>query len=304
MDINHVGIGGSEEAISYLAQEFFNIGFKVTIYTSLNGDNCTYNGVNFRPHEDFDPQKRTDVFISFKDREIWSQQIQAHTKIHFSLEVEPFWMHPDIDHYVFTSNFHRSRMPWIPRDLTHVIPLGVSIPELEPLKNYEKDAKSILYASSPDRGLEQLLEDWPILHQRGYTLRVAYGFKILEKMAETNPNVKAHLDKLKEQLKQPGIENLGALCQSEINEEYARAHYWILPLRNPESELFCLNAVKSRYYGCKAIVNKVGALKETVGDYIDYSDFVAGDLSEIPERQRFDAMDWEDVVAQYWMRIL
>ena len=196
-------------------------------------------------------------------------------------------------------------MPWVSESKANVIPLGVNEDKLKKHKNLKKKENSILYASSPDRGLLSLLRDWSKLKDKGYSLNVAYSFDILNKIAEQNPNIQQQVDELYELMKQDGIEYLGSLNENNINKQYAKSEYWILPLQLPESELFCLNAVKSRYFGCKSIVNLRGALKETVGDYIDYSDFLTKGTKEVVRHEpTFSAQDWSEVVKEYWIKLL
>ena len=51
---------------------------------------------------------------------------------------------------------------------------------------------------------------------------------------------------------------------------YWKSEYWVLPLNNPQSELFCLNAIKAQYCGSIPVVRRVGALQETVNQFIDW----------------------------------
>jgi glycogen synthase len=85
---------------------------------------------------------------------------------------------------------------------------------------------------------------------------------------------------------------------------YWKSKYWILPLNNAESELFCLNAIKAQYCGCIPIVNKIGALTETVSNYIEYNDFVKGKLEIIKSNNIIPLFSWKEVVDKFWDKIL
>jgi hypothetical protein len=159
----------------------------------------------------------------------------------------------------------------------------------------------MLYASSPDRGLERLLGDWPRLraaHPR-LSLQVTYGWRRFEDCTAGQAPARAYRARLRERLRQPGIEDAGALSRDEMARVYWRAEYWALPLARAESELFCLNAVKAMHAGALGVVCRGGALRDTVTRWIDYEDFLSGGTTP-RTAPGIAAMDWHTVVREYW----
>jgi len=190
---------------------------------------------------------------------------------------------------------------WIESNKSKTIQLGIDTELLENNK-VAQDENSILYCSSLDRGLVTLLEEWPQIkkHHPKMKLRIAYGMNHLQGVAHRVPEINQFIDKLFELMKQPDIEYLGALTKEDISKEYWRNKYWCLPLIIAGSELFCLNAVKAQYCGAVSVVNKMGALRNTVGNYIDFKKFVDGDLTIIEEAPGVGVLSWNEV-AHLWI---
>ena len=297
-------LGGGEECVVLLAEAFVRSGYDVYVYHTFPSDytkgNYTRNGVYYGTRESVECSDG-DILISFKDTLPWrGKESDASVKIHWSSEVEKPWNLQNVDAVVCLSEFHASRMIFVPSDKRVVIPCGIDTASLD-RNEISKVPNTMLYCSSPDRGLMQLLSDWRSIANAhsGLELRIAYGFGNLEKM---HSKAAAFKSSIFHKFKQDGITYLGELSKNDLEREYYRAEYWVLPLSNPESELFCLNAVKSRYCGCKPVVNRLGALKDTVGDYIPYPAFVSGNKSILTINNSYDqCLSWDTVVNQYWM---
>lgn len=297
-------LGGSEEAIVQFASELSKKEEVIVYHTQKEPGDISYNGVTYKDRNDAKCYD-TDIFITYKDSKPWINGAKCKKMIHWTTEVERPWDVSTIDSYVNISNFHKTRNNWVTPSKNLAIPLGVDTLSLDKNK-IEQDKDSILYCSSPDRGLVVLLNNWQSIKSKfpNLKLRIAYGFEYIVERSNNNPNALKFRDNIMKMMEQPDIEYLGALSKDDIEKEYWKNQYWILPLQNPDSELFCLNAVKSRYCGATSIVNKIGALKNTVGDYIPYADFVSGNMDIINSDALYDASGWEHIVEQYWSNIL
>jgi len=146
-----------------------------------------------------------------------------------------------------------------------------------------------------------LLRDWPRirLEHPALTLNVTYGWKRFLACSAGNPNARVFRAALDRLMGQEGIFAQGQLTRPEMEAEYWAAEYWVHPLNRAGSELFCLNAVKAAYCGALAVVNRIGALQDTVTRWIDYPDFVRGDVG-VREAGLYPVLDWAEVVARYW----
>ena len=305
----HTGmLGGSEEAIILFAEELVRRDHEVTIYhTKKEGElSEIYNGVQYKDSRyfiyDYD-----STLISFQSLDRLSHIPHGtDTIIHWSCEVEKYKPLGNVDYFVNLSDFHRSRHFFVPAEKSKVIPLGIDKALLDQNK-VEREEDTMLYCSSPDRGLAVLLDQWPQIkkHHPTLKLRIAYGFTHIRSVEYRNKNITRFIKKLFELMDQEDVEYLGALSKEDISKEYWRNKYWCLPLYNAESELFCLNAIKSKYCGAIPVVNKIGALKNTVGEYISYKNFIDGsleksDVGSVP----VPALTWSEVIDTYWSKLL
>jgi hypothetical protein len=280
-------LGGSEECIVLLSEAFVRAGFEVLVYGSFEKD-IKYNNVVYKPRSTVgSPKDLSDVcLITFKDYTPWLQGTKVKVNIHWSSDIEGAWDTSNVDIVIYLSDYHLARSIFANKNKSMVVPHGIDIQSLIDNKVYGKE-NSVLYCSSPDRGLVTLLNDWKIIRekQENLVLKVAYGFKNIKVMA---PNTFYNKDfpfnsKL---LEQDGVINLGELSKKEIEEEYWKSRYWILPLNNPDSELFCLNALKAR------------------SSYIPYDLFVKGSDKIVKERVKVPIESWDDVVGRCWVPLI
>lgn len=303
-------LGGGEEVVVLLAEAFVRQGYSVNVYLNFPGngpflpeDICKErNGVLYTTREkaSFGKDPENEILITFKDPTPHIQGASVFRNIHFSSDVERSWPLGSLNYFVHLSNYHESRNVFIPFNKSVVSPLGIDMKSLDSNKT-DKLPGTMLYCSSPDRGLVQLVQDWEKIRKShpGLELKVAYGFKNFE--AHEGSQAGAWKRNLLKMMEDRGIEYLGQLTKNEIEEEYWKAEYWCLPLQKPDSEMFCLNALKARYCGCMPVVNKMGALRDTVGDYIQYHDFVVGGLGVCVEPARYQPTTWDEVVKDYWL---
>jgi len=292
-------LGGSEEAVVLLSEALVRAGYSVDVYHSQkDGNNTERHGVRYQPREKCSVEDPANtIFITFKDKLPWLQGLSCYRNIHWSAEVEKKWPMDKINYFVNISRYHESRNLFVPVDKSCAIPLGVDTLSLDRNKS-DKDPNTMLYCSSPDRGLLQLLQNWQVLrlHYPAIELRIAYGFRNFDAMCQDTvlKNTIKHL------MRQDQIIALGELPKEQIEEEYWRAEYWCLPLNKPDAELFCLNALKAQYCGCKPVVNLCGALADTVGDYIPFDKFLLNETDTIQHTPAYTAVKWDEIVSYYW----
>jgi hypothetical protein len=320
------GLGGSEEVIVLWARALARRGVRVTVYYSPppghaergnaveRGDAA---GVRYRPRGVFDPLGERDVLVTWKDARPWLLGAQAARRIHWSSDVEPPWppgLAERLHAWVALTDYHAARVPWVPRDRLRVVPHGIDCAALD-AGRCERVAGQALYASSPDRGLERLLLDWPRLrvNHPALELHVTYGWRQFDACAGAAPGTQRNSARFRSRvaalLRQPGVVLHGALSRADMARAYWRAQYWVLPLEVPDAELFCLNALKARRCGATPVIHRRGALENTVDTWHPYSRFVATPAAALgaPLRATNGAvpiLDWNDVVDRYWIPLL
>jgi len=267
------GIGGSEESLIQFAKAMTERKHEVTIYH--NGIHGVFDNVKYSDHREFKPFEYRDVFISFKAKNILEQSINAKKVFHLTTEIES-WTDTelrDIDGVVTISNYHNDKISNSNRKIFPIY-LGIDTKRMD-LAKTDKVKGTAIYTSSYDRGLEELLIRWPELKNKLKltTLWITYGWDFMER-GLNSPTGKAWKIKMESLMKQDGIEVLGRLSNNDLCAKYWEAEYWVHPLNKAESELFCLAAVKAQYAGCVPVVRRIGALQETVGQFIDYDNLL------------------------------
>src|SRR4028118_2146965 len=80
------GIGGSEEAIIYLSQEFVKLGYTVTVFNRCGDMEGEYNGVVYQSVDKFNPQDNFNVLIFHR---AWTQPMLMKVKARKTA----VWMH-------------------------------------------------------------------------------------------------------------------------------------------------------------------------------------------------------------------
>lgn len=277
-------LGGSEEAVVMFSSTLIKLGYDVEVYSSTHA-HTEYEGVHYYPRTHFDFSKKYETLITFKDNLPWRLNTQAKKKIHWSTAVEDKWSDgvlDKIDAFICISRYHLSRV--FTNGKGKVIHLGIGLDSISKNKTPKKK-NTILYCSSPDRGLQTLLSHWSQI--QGYELLITY-----HKMFEINlPNVK----------------HIGPVDRQTFEQLMWSCEYWIHTLNKPDAELFCLNAIKARATETKAIINNPygSGLEDTVMEYIPFSEFLKGSTHLIKNKNcNTGIRTWEEIIKSNWIQLL
>lgn len=300
-------LSGCGECLTYFADSLKNdFGFDVDVFLRAESGIpkpeyiCEYKNIKYRDMMFFNASTKYDIYISFrvnlsddffKDKKViyWSSDIEDTSK--FNLEI--------FKHFVFLSKFHQSKQVFPEGVKTSVIPHGVNINSL--LENKcEKENGTVLYCSSLDRGFSNLVKNWESINDNFpfYNFTISYGSGTSKKYDRNYKKTDNDIKKLCESM---GINFVGDISRKEIEQLYWKSQYWILPLNDEKSELYCLNALKAEICGMTPIINRIGALCESVGPYIDFQDFLKGDLTVRKATRTTEILSWKDVISKYWI---
>ena len=123
-----------------------------------------------------------------------------------------------------------------------------------------------MYSSSPDRGLDVVLDMWPKIRtlEPKATLGVYYGFETMKKMNEGNKRGSAIVNYLFDRvtsMADEGVYYHGRVGQAELAEAYKKSLIWFYPTRF--SETSCITAIEAQAAGCCVVTSKLAALEET-----------------------------------------
>lgn len=307
-------LGGSQEVIVLFSEMLKRNGYDVSVFTFCESKEtiikpCLRNEISYTNFDEFKKcysEFKTIIlfkvnpllelknkFTSHQKIIFWSSDVQKVVPRYFDL----------IRTRVCLTNYHKQMNQW---DDAIVIPHGIDKKSLDENKA-DKIPNTVLFSSSLDRGLEELVNAWSNIkkHFPNLKLKVTYGFKISNQISSNigKQFIKVYEKNVIDVCSFLGIEYLANISKKEMEKLYWESEYWILPLNKAESELFCLNAIKAQYCGCIPIVNKIGALQETVGDYIPFENLLKGDKTIKKANNTIPSYSWDDVL-QIWKPIL
>lgn len=268
------GIGGSEEAVVHLSQELTKLGWKVTVYANPGDEAGNHDGVEYRPYYELNPRDAFNGLILW--RGIGFVDINPQSR--FTM----VWMHdvpnnPDfteeriakVDKIAVLSEYHKSLLRMnvdgkfepIPDEKIFLTANG--LPELK-IPKVKRNPKSMIYASSPDRGLVYLLTNWEEIKKEvpEAELNIYYGFHVFDAVHRDNPARMKWKNQMMAMMQQPGIHYHGRVGHDELHKAYASAGVWAYP--TDFTEISCISAMKAQALGAIPVTTTLAALDETV----------------------------------------
>lgn len=278
-DIDEKGLGGSETAAVRLADALAELGWVVTVYGDVE-QGC-HDQVVYRHVECFDPLTPRDVLISSRQPHLFDRPVNARVKL--------LWCHDA----TLGDQLTRERLShidallvlsaWQAREFEGLYPGAMLADKIVQTRNgithetfyLNGDAppareKRVLYTSSPDRGLDILLELWPQILKRVPDAELCYAYApVYFEIAERDPAVAAHAQTITKLSQQPGVNSLGSLSQPELARLLQASLVWAhpsycTPHDVPFYETSCIGAMEAQAAGCAVVASNWGALSETV----------------------------------------
>jgi glycosyltransferase involved in cell wall biosynthesis len=319
--IDKDGSGGTEACVIEVAKRFARDGWRVAIFGSpgaLRGQ--TRDGVEYwDTARDYDVSEPFTITVSVRAPDIFDANLNSKKTI--------LWMHD-----VSVGDVQVG--PWGDRFQRFDLMLGVSewhanhlkkVYDVDPRKvSYiyngfnkdmfssgasEKKPFSMAYASSPDRGLENLLEIWPVVkkHYPEATLDVFYGWHSIDKILSTRPNhplrfLKQRIEALFLEVNEDNsITWHDRVSRAELAKHYASTSVWAYP--TAFCETFCITALEMQAAGVIPVTTQLAALNETVACK---ELLIPGHAGNADYRKRFMqnlqmVFESEDHVRDYWI---
>lgn len=302
------GLGGSETAMCKMAEHFARRGYDVRVYAGEGGgvrqDHLTVEGeetegvVLYEPASMWDPGEPCDLFISLRMPEVFDRTIKAPRRV--------LWLH-DADygerltekrieratHVAVLSDFHREIMvekyPFI-EDKVFLTRNGIetdfySVPVADgkgpTVLPVEKRKPWLVYSSSPDRGLDVLLEMWPTIRDKAERAGVSspelhFTYSPIYKQFRDSgqfPHLSAfhaRIEQLRAEIGEDGgLVDHDSMNQHDLADLFLEATIWAYPSwttpsGEPFPEISCIGAMEAQAGGCIPVCSDYGALKETV----------------------------------------
>lgn len=267
------GLGGSETAVIGLGEGFAKLGKQVTVFSRIDGEGY-YNSVRYRDQNRYLPGVKSDLFIAWRAPELIDDPVNATQTI--------LWMH-DTDvgdrlteerarkftSIVVLTNWHKEYMlqkyPFLEPNQLVVIPNGVDLSRFQG-DGPPRNPKKVVYSSSPDRGLDVILEHiWPsvVAQVPDAELHVYYGWNNFDKFIPMMPQLGEFKNKVMNLLtRSKNVVLHGRVSQKKLAEEMRGAGIWLYPTYF--SETYCITAVEAQLAGLVPITNDLAGLGETV----------------------------------------
>lgn len=237
-------LAGTEESIREWASVIFKRGYDVTVY--YNGEPTIYKGVAYRGYDDYKPHGK-EVNVKYSDFK------HANNSNVWYLSNETDIADKDVYRFagvIFPSKWALDNLGY--HGTVKVVPHGYNKDAIYP---DTKTQYQCLYASSPDRGFEELVRLWPEVVKREpkATLIVTYGIEPRD---------------------MPNTMFLGSVDDDLMNQLYRSSDFWLHPCTG--GELFCMSAVKAQVAQAIPVFYPTMALAETVryGIRCNKDDFV------------------------------
>lgn len=262
------GIGGSEEAIIYLSKELVALGFDVTVFNNCGEQAGIYDGVSYRNIIEFNPNDVFNTLISWRSN-IFENNVKAKKRIVWLHDIPNIDFAEDnikkVDHIVVLSKYHASLLlKSVPPEKVFISTNGINLEDFIGLQDVPRETHRCIYASSYNRGLEQLLEMWPDVRAAvpDATLHVYYGWEtydVFVRQGHTKDNgFKARIEAL---MNQPGVFHHGRIGHKELLKEYAKSEILAYPC-SYAGEINCIALTKAIAAGCIPVTNDFAVMAE------------------------------------------
>jgi len=302
--ITSIGCGGSETAAAQICKELAARQCQPVMYAM---DNQVWDGVIYRLFSDYKPGSiPCHLFISSRVPEVFHENIPAEQKwlwfhdIHrwdkFTPEIAE-----QIDVLVVLSQWHanfiKATYPFMKdaevwdydenkltyrdceaTDVWYADTQAVNLPKIAIIGNgldterykeltEERVPHRFLWCSSPDRGLEELLNVWPFLKKRlpDAELKIYYGWNYFDNYLAID-SMREFKGRILSLIQQEGIEWCGRVGQEQLALEQMKADATIYPPPHSFRETYGIAFLEAQAAGMLCFYRENGALGETVGN--------------------------------------
>ena len=286
------GMGASEETIVYLAKALAQAGdATVEVFTPSPHDDIytsaeVHHGVRYWPRAQLRhlrEQRPARIIVSRSP--LHGQDFTQEALGYAPQKI--LWLqdayYPDLnpttaagyEKIVVVSNWHKDMM-----HLLHGVPLDQMVVHYNFIlpEHFTGAAADVawalrkrdhfIYASSPDRGLLELLRAWPRIREKlpDATLSIFYGWKGCTRLGGMQlPDWTKRFQEIRREYEtlrwQPGVQDIGMVDHVRLAQEFMRAGVWGYFTKFDETG--CCNAVKARAGGAIPVCTPRAALVET-----------------------------------------
>jgi glycosyltransferase involved in cell wall biosynthesis len=260
------GGGGSETAVVEMAKRMRQDFDEVIIYANPDKEKVI-NGVTYKKLNEIDFSDEFDVFIGFRDVEIFhNRKIKANKKLLWLQDVGRVERYTpellsEVDKIIVLSKYHRSTLAHVPEEKFFYTTNGINvelIEEVEKTITEDRELNKMLYCSSADRGLEGLCEMKKIYNFNA-EFEWYYGWNSWNTKIQTKIDFRQKIEDL---LKESGIVAKGRVSKKELYKAMFTADFLTYPLIG-RAETSCIVVMEAQACGLIPITTGITALEET-----------------------------------------
>ena len=257
---------GSEIMAMNLGKEFARLGYRVVLFGGFKQGNKdsqgTYDGVEYMDvseYNDFLKDTYVDILLVSRvsDNLVFYNNIgKVFLWLHDTLPIgEAFQTHAKkFKGVLCLSEWHRNFFCEefkFPKELVHVTGNAIDLRRFK--SKIQKIPYKFIYSSSPDRGLDNLLEMFPRVHERCPKAELhIFGKKALL----TRDNLQTISD-------HDYIKLHGRVSQQKISREYLSSDVWLYPTEFKET--YCITALEAQVSRVLCVCTDLAGLTGTVG---------------------------------------
>lgn len=328
-------LGGSEEAVMYLAKALARLGRKVRVYCSLPAHRLPgpdADGIDWQPSHTFNADGEHGCLVLWRVLQMADAMISGMRKRGYAypaLTSSFLWLHdgnlgapPEVvagltgafDGTVVLSDFHKALVEQQGGKNLVSLSNGVVADDFAAdIGMWDKDQMSVIYSSCPSRGLLHLLDMWPRVKQKvpGARLDIYYDWTML---SQTQPELYATcVDRVRE-LAPLDVKHHGGVDHATLNAAMKKCNVWAYShFDNVLVETFCISAVKASACGATVLTTPNGAIPEVapmgvfLPDPASYEEALVAFLQEPmgmeyrieAARQALERFSWEAVARRF-----
>ncbi|MCR4285331.1 MAG: glycosyltransferase, partial [Candidatus Kaiserbacteria bacterium] len=265
------GIGGSEGMCIQMSRELAKLGNEVYVYNECGeSDGKVMDGVTYLDWKKFDAKLKCDVLVIMRRPDMFKNVFRA-TKQYLWLHDTEYGDGLELAHFyapnkvIVLSEAHKNvirenhgvvdeKAFWITRNGINEIAVKYA-----DKKAGKRDPYKFIYASSYDRGLDNVLKMWPVIREKHpqATLDIYYGWNTYDAMMNQRQGTpqgdymkqyKAQIVGMMTQLAPYGVREVGRVSQNELYKAFKESSIWIYP--TAFYEISCINAMTAQAMGC------------------------------------------------------
>lgn len=285
------GIGGSETAVIHIARLLGEAGWHVDVYNMPGPYMGTYDGVGYWPFQWYDANAQPELLVGWRQNGLlladydvgglvkWLWCHDLHMGDHVTPKRVAFY-----DRVMGVSQWHSDYLAMVYPFLSNLNNLkptrnGIDLSRFE--EKVERNPLKVVYASSPDRGLVELLKAWLLIvrvvpHAQ---LHIFYGWENISKfpqMAQFKQQVEALIART------PNVTWRGRVNQDELAREFLGSGCMFYP--TSFLEVGFIGGMEAQAAGLAILTSDCGVLPETIGDR---GILISGHVNTEPYQQQF-----------------